>query len=269
MTTARQIITTALRKIAATSANSVPTAEDIDIGLETLNALIDSKSTTLLNTHIVTPKRFLFTPGQLNYTLGPTGDWKTERPMRLETAKLIMNPVIISEPVPPPAATYTFWAQMAARNGYDGDVGIAGYISDSNPFYAPFSMGFGTNQTPPDISKTLLTTGTHPSGSQLGIGGGKLSDTAGEVGPMDIGLREYVLEDENTNFTRDYYFPMQEFDQMWCVGTYFAGSSQVFTVDIVIGPSPTEGEWYNCYGNATFDYDGVIIIERLAWAGDR
>lgn len=98
MTTARQIITTALRKLAVVSANAAPTAEDIDIGLEALNQLIDSKSTALLNIHTITPYRFQFIPGQFNYLLGPTGDWVTERPMRLEKARLMVNPVYVYPP---------------------------------------------------------------------------------------------------------------------------------------------------------------------------
>jgi PKD repeat protein len=92
MTTGRQLITSALRKLGANSANAVPTAEDMDVAKEALNSLIDSKSNSLLNIHTITPHRFPLTAGQYVYTLGPTGDWETERPMRTEKVRLIMNP---------------------------------------------------------------------------------------------------------------------------------------------------------------------------------
>jgi hypothetical protein len=153
MATAREMITAALRKISATSANAVPTAEDIDIGLETLNALINSKSANILNTHKVTPYRFQFTPGQLNYKLGPTGDWVTERPMRLEKSVLIMNPII---PVPiteqtilhPFQSTMIYWdayrafqpdCQVTMTSGFDtsGSVVPTGAVFYSQPNVSP------------------------------------------------------------------------------------------------------------------------------------
>lgn len=95
MATGRSIIEQALSKLNATAANAVATADDLAVSLPVLNALIDSKSTEFLNIHRVTPVRFEFIAGQYNYELGPTGDWVTERPMRLEKAKLMINPIIV------------------------------------------------------------------------------------------------------------------------------------------------------------------------------
>lgn len=92
MATGRQIIHSALRKVNASSANSVATDEDIQLALETLNTLIDSKSNDFLNVHQIKQRTFQFTAGKVSYLLGPTGDWKTDRPMRVEKARLLMNP---------------------------------------------------------------------------------------------------------------------------------------------------------------------------------
>lgn len=101
MTTARDLIKGALRLINVVQANEEPTAGDVDISLEALNALMLSKSNELLNIHHITPIRFPFVPGQFVYKLGPalddagnpTGaDWVTARPMRLEQAKMMLNP---------------------------------------------------------------------------------------------------------------------------------------------------------------------------------
>ena len=108
-TTVRQIISSALRRLNVTSANSPPTAEDVQICQEALNSLIDSMSNQLLNIHTISPMRFPLTPNKQSYTLGPAtlpdgtpsgADWVTERPMRLESAVLMVYPVIT--PAPPP-----------------------------------------------------------------------------------------------------------------------------------------------------------------------
>ena len=95
MATGREIIENALAKLNATAANAEATNEDIQLGLKVLNQLIDSKSTEFLNIHQIKYYRFLLNAGQYQYELGPTGDWVTERPMRLEKAKLMLNPVIV------------------------------------------------------------------------------------------------------------------------------------------------------------------------------
>ncbi len=94
MTTSRELITGALRLINAVQANEEPSAEDMDISRESLNALIDSKSNDLLNIHTITPYRFLLTPGQFKYSLGPDGTWSIPRPMRIEQAKVMLNPIV-------------------------------------------------------------------------------------------------------------------------------------------------------------------------------
>lgn len=99
MTTIRKIITTALRNLGVTSANSVPTAEDVDISMEAFNSLIDSLSNDILNIHTINPYRFPMNAGQQAYTVGPefdvngdpTGaDWVIPRPMRIENAVLMV-----------------------------------------------------------------------------------------------------------------------------------------------------------------------------------
>lgn len=98
MTTTRQLLTGALRLINAIGTNEEPSSSDMDVALESLNALMDSKSNELLNIHTITPFMFSLVPGQFKYTLGPGGDWDTVRPMRMEQAKLMLNPVFTYAP---------------------------------------------------------------------------------------------------------------------------------------------------------------------------
>ncbi len=92
MTTIRRVITSALNKIGANSANAVPSEEDINVCLRAFNPLIDSLSNSILNIHTINPYRFMLTPNVVNYTLGPGGDFDIARPMRIERANIIIFP---------------------------------------------------------------------------------------------------------------------------------------------------------------------------------
>lgn len=152
MTTARNVITQALRKLNAVRANQPPNAEQVQTGLETLNTLIDSKSDQLLNTHIITPYRFQLVAGQLAYELGPTGDWVTTRPMRIEKAKLMLEPTIVTCNVPTfsvspnPAAfgelvTFTDLTNSQGPSTYSWDFGDGNTSIEQNPTHTYAGVG--------------------------------------------------------------------------------------------------------------------------------
>ena len=95
MSTTRELITAALRKLNVVASNETPTDEDVEVALDTLNSLIDSRSDVLRNVHQIVPLSFLLTAGKFEYAVGPTGDWVTERPMRIEKVRFIMNPTVV------------------------------------------------------------------------------------------------------------------------------------------------------------------------------
>lgn len=104
MTTARELITGSLRLLNVVRANQTPQPQDVDIALESLNGLIESKSNDLLDIHTFTPVPFALVPGKQSYNLGPAtddygnptyADWVTERPMRIIQANLLLNSVIV------------------------------------------------------------------------------------------------------------------------------------------------------------------------------
>jgi hypothetical protein len=106
MTTTRQLFTGALRLINAVQANEEVSAADMNVTMSAFNALIDSMANDQLNIYTFTPLRFVLQPGKASYLLGPaldvqgnpTGaDWVTERPMRIENAKVILYPTISGE----------------------------------------------------------------------------------------------------------------------------------------------------------------------------
>lgn len=83
MPTIRELITGSMRLINVVQANEVPTAADIDVGFEALNAMLDSWSTERLSIFSMQPYSFTINPNQSFYTLGPGGDWNITRPMEL------------------------------------------------------------------------------------------------------------------------------------------------------------------------------------------
>lgn len=257
MATGRELINAALRKLNASSANSAPTAEDMDIGLEALNSLIESKSNTILNTHTITPKRYLLVPGQSTYSLGPTGDWVTDRPMRIEKAKLMLNPELVESTI------FSRYAAIPCNNGYDGDVGISGYLGDTAPFeitslvIAQTDPGFN-----PISAETGLKGAAWDSDNNFGYAGiGAVGDTVNFIGPAPIGT---VRAAAQGGTQRPYFYvPIGATDILTVISQNFQGYGLPYTVIVNVGPTSTTGQRYQLTGSAAdsgFDW----AITRLA-----
>ena len=89
MATIRELITGSLRLLNVVQANEVPTAEDMDISLTSMNAMLDSWSTESLAIFLSTKYNFPTIAGQKEYTLGSGGDWDVPRPMNVN--QMIVN----------------------------------------------------------------------------------------------------------------------------------------------------------------------------------
>lgn len=94
-TTLRELITSSLRLLNAVEAGQAPTADDMEVGRQALNVLIDSWSADRLAIYSVSPYYFPLTGGKKDYTLGVGGDWNIERPMNIEQATLTMNASLV------------------------------------------------------------------------------------------------------------------------------------------------------------------------------
>lgn len=91
MSTIRELITGSLRLINVIQANEVATADDMDISLAALDAMIDSWSTDKLSIYLLKPWYFPTVANQKNYTLGSGGDWDVPRPMNIERISVSYN----------------------------------------------------------------------------------------------------------------------------------------------------------------------------------
>lgn len=120
MTTIRKLLTDSMRLNRVVAANEVPTDADIQVAREALQAMLDSMQADLLNIYTINPQRFLFTPGQQEYTVGPAltsqgtlsgADWITERPVRVEKVVILQNPTVTVPvaPEPPPEPEICPW----------------------------------------------------------------------------------------------------------------------------------------------------------------
>ena len=154
MTTVRELTTGALRLINVISTNEEPSADDINISREALNALISSKGNLLLNIHTITPYRFSLVPGQQNYILGPatddagnaTGaDWITERPMRIEQANLMLYSDFLDFTGTPDEGIFPLTVQFAptfiVSGAYSWDFGDGSTSTLTSPTHTYTTVG--------------------------------------------------------------------------------------------------------------------------------
>lgn len=86
MNTARFICTEALQELGLIMQGRAPKSYDMNATFNSLKRLLESWSTSNLLVPSTTTTLFPMVAGQKDYTLGPTGDWVTERPMELQYA---------------------------------------------------------------------------------------------------------------------------------------------------------------------------------------
>lgn len=99
MSTIRELITGSLRLINVIQANEVATADDMDISLKALDAMVDSWSNDKLSIYLLKPWYFPTVANKKEYTLGPGGDWNIERPMNIERISVSYNGTLTYDPL--------------------------------------------------------------------------------------------------------------------------------------------------------------------------
>jgi len=92
MTTAYDQINGALRLLGVLAEGETPSAETSQDALTALNQMIDSWNTERLAVFSTQDQVFLWPPGELNRTLGPTGDFVGNRPVLLDDATYFRDP---------------------------------------------------------------------------------------------------------------------------------------------------------------------------------
>lgn len=89
MATAGSIIAGALRKLSQIGAGEVPTDDEYTDGLEALNALLDAWRNDKLMCYAMREETLPLDGGTAAYTIGPTGDLTTTRPVEIALAYIV------------------------------------------------------------------------------------------------------------------------------------------------------------------------------------
>lgn len=80
--TGLDLVSASLRLIGAIAPGETPSASEVTDGLAAINRMIDSWSTESLIIYADAKEEFTLTVGQQEYTMGPSGDFNTSRPLR-------------------------------------------------------------------------------------------------------------------------------------------------------------------------------------------
>lgn len=92
MATARQQITAALRLIGQLAEGEVPSADTASDALAAMNQMIDSWSIERLSVYSTQDQVFLWPAQQISRTLGPTGDFVGQRPIKIDDSTYFKDP---------------------------------------------------------------------------------------------------------------------------------------------------------------------------------
>ena len=109
-TTAADQINGALRLIGQLAESEVPTAATSQDALTAMNQMIDSWSTERLAVFTTMEQVFLWQPGRVSQTLGPSGDFVGERPILMDDATYFIDP----------ASGISYGIKIINQQQYDG-----------------------------------------------------------------------------------------------------------------------------------------------------
>jgi hypothetical protein len=88
--TAQDIITSAMRLLGAIDAGGTPSTSELADGLTALNDMLDSWSIERLNVFTVGTAAYSLTSGTAAYTIGSGGNFNAARPVKIETAGILL-----------------------------------------------------------------------------------------------------------------------------------------------------------------------------------
>lgn len=88
MSTVLDLITGSLRLLGAIASGEFPSASESQDALAALNDMIDTWKTESLMVYNISPHTFALVAGQKMYTMGPGGNWNTERPVQIDSMYL-------------------------------------------------------------------------------------------------------------------------------------------------------------------------------------
>jgi hypothetical protein len=116
MTTVRDLIQSARRKIGTLAAGESMTAEEGVDHLQTLNAMLATWNTQELLVYTLNRQTFALVAGQQQYTLGAGGDFNVVRPFNIEYASILLNASTAPQEIPLEIYTEDGWREVVMKS---------------------------------------------------------------------------------------------------------------------------------------------------------
>jgi hypothetical protein len=161
----------------------------------------------------------------------------------------------------PPANDYLYYNSLSVRNGYDGDVGVAGYLPT-----VPLVQITGSQLQDSYVLPALRNeVGDDPgySGSPV-LGAGLPTELSATIPPMTVGSTNQYTTMEYGFHSTGFYFPMMEGDDLWIVAADFTGYGQPWTLTVAVGPYAGFREFYDLTGTSEPYEPMTYTITRTA-----
>ena len=144
MTTANDQINAALRLLGVLAEGETPSAAVSQDALAAMNQMIDSWNTERLSVFSTQDQTFIWPVGEITRTLGPTGNFVGERPIRMDDATYYRDP----------STNVSFGIKFINQQQYDG---IAVKTVTST-----YPQVIFVNETYPDVTMTIYPKPTRP-----------------------------------------------------------------------------------------------------------
>lgn len=144
MATANDQINAALRLLGVLAEGETPSAAVSQDALAAMNQMIDSWSTERLSVFSTQDQTFIWPVGEITRTLGPTGNFVGERPIRMDDATYYRDP----------STNVSFGIKFINQQQYDG---IAVKTVTST-----YPQVIFINETYPDVTMTIYPKPTRP-----------------------------------------------------------------------------------------------------------
>lgn len=112
-----QIIEQALHELGIATDGEPVQPEDLALGLVRFNLMIDSWRARRLMIYQTLRQEFNVVPNQRSFTIGPGGDWNTQRPLAIAAAGFVNTAVDPTQPLETPIRIYTDeeWASIGLK----------------------------------------------------------------------------------------------------------------------------------------------------------
>jgi hypothetical protein len=110
------LLTRALRSVGNIGAGETPNSDDMNTAFLALNDMLDSWSTSMLFVFQLSEESFALTSGKGVYTIGPTGDFVTTRPNKVQSAYVRMSTI----DYPIEMITNSAYSDISMKAGFNG-----------------------------------------------------------------------------------------------------------------------------------------------------